>query len=386
MAPRFRADQVGSLLRPQELKNAFRDASQKKISDAALSEIKDRCIRDAIKMQEDAGLKSITDGEFRRGSWFFGFVQAVEGLTVKDSIFDFRDDHGGHATFQSAYVEGKLKRTQGITTDEFQFVRHNTRHTPKVTMPTPSLVHFFRLDQAADPKVYPRMEDFWTDLIAVYRAELVALGALGCSTVQLDEVPVAMLCDPKIREQVKSKGADPDTLLRIYIDAINQISATKPAGMTLAVHLCKGNYKGHWMAEGGYDAVAERLFNEADVDTFFLEYESPRAGGFEPLRHVPRNKNVVLGLVSSKTPDLEPLDALLRRLDEAGKYISLDQVGVSPQCGFASSVGGNPLSIDDERRKLSRVVELANAVWGACGNSPPSELSGIKPGGLGRIQ
>lgn len=365
MAPRFRADHVGSLLRPQELKNAFRDASQKKISAAALDEIKDRCIRDAIRMQEDAGLQSITDGEFRRGSWFFGFVQAVKGLTTKDSIFDFRDDHGGHTTFQSAYVEARLQRTQGITTDEFQFVRHNTKRTPKVTMPAPSLVHFFRLDGAVDRDVYPRMEEFWADLIAVYRAELVALGALGCTCVQFDEVPMAMLCDPNIRDKVTAAGGDPDALLRTYIDAVNQIAATKPAGMTLAMHLCKGNYKGHWMAEGGYDAIAERLFNEADVDTFFLEYESPRAGGFQPLRHVPQNKNVILGLVSSKTPELEPLNTLRRRIDEAGRYISLDQVGVSPQCGFASSVGGNPLSIDDERRKLSRVVELANAVWGS---------------------
>ena len=365
MAPRFRADHVGSLLRPQELKNAFRDASQKKIGDQQLEEIKDRSIRDAIRMQEEAGLQSITDGEFRRGSWFFGFVQAVDGLTTRDSIFDFRDDHGGHATFQSAYVDAKLRRTQGITTDEFTFVKANTKSTPKVTMPTPSLVHFFRLDGAADPKVYPKMEEFWADLIAVYRAELMALNTLGCTSVQLDEVPVAMLCDPNVRDKVKAAGADPDTLLRTYIDAVNQIAATKPAGMTLAMHLCKGNYKSHWMAEGSYDAIAERLFNEADVDTFFLEYESPRAGGFEPLRLVPRNKNVILGLVSSKTPELEPLDTLRRRVDEAGKYISLDQVGVSPQCGFASSVGGNPLSIDDERRKLGRVVELANAVWGS---------------------
>jgi len=365
MAPRFRADHVGSLLRPQELKQAFRDASQKKISDAALEEIKDRSIREAIKMQEDAGLQSITDGEFRRGSWFFGFVQAVQGLTTKDSIFDFRDDHGGHATFQSAYVESKLKRTQGITTDEFQFVRHHTQRTPKVTMPTPSLVHFFRLDRAVDSSVYPDMDEFWADLIAVYRAELVALGALGCTSVQLDEVPVAMLCDPNIRDKVIAEGGNPDALLRTYIDAVNQIAATKPTGMTLAMHLCKGNYKGHWMAEGGYDAVAERLFNEANVDTFFLEYESPRAGSFEPLRHVPKHKNVILGLVSSKAPELEPLGTLRRRLDDAGRYISLDQVGVSPQCGFASSVGGNPLSIDDERRKLTRVVELANAVWGS---------------------
>lgn len=365
MAPQFRADHVGSMLRPQELKNAFRDASSGKIDNAELDAIKDRSIRDAIKLQEEAGLKSITDGEFRRGSWFFGFVQAVDGLTTKDSIFDFRDDHGGKATFQSAYVDGKLRRTRGITTDEFSFVRANTKFTPKVTMPTPSLVHFFRLDKAVDRNVYPDMAEFWADLIKVYQQELQALAALGCTSVQLDEVPVAMLCDPKIREDVTKAGDDPKALLTKYIDAINQIANSRPAGMKISVHLCKGNYKGHWMAEGSYEAVSERLFNEAAVDTFFLEYESERAGGFEPLRHVPKNKNVILGVVSSKSPQLETLDYLRRRVEEAGKFISLDQAGVSPQCGFASSVGGNPLSIDDERRKLSRVVELANAVWGS---------------------
>jgi len=364
MAPQFRADHVGSLLRPPELKQAFRDAAAGRITEAELEAVKDRAIRDAIKLQEDAGLKSITDGEFRRGSWFFGFVQAVDGLTTRDSIFDFRDGHGGTATFQSAYVDGKLRRTRGITTDEFAFVRANTQCRPKVTMPTPSLVHFFRLDKAVDPAAYARMEQFWDDLIKVYQEELKALAALGCTFVQLDEVPVAMLCDPKIREAVQSHGEDPQALLAKYIDAINRIADTRPAGMRIGVHLCKGNYKGHWMAEGSYEAISERLFNEAAVDTFFLEYESERAGGFEPLRHVPKHKNVILGVVSSKSPQLEPLDALRRRVEDAGKYISLDQAGVSPQCGFASSVGGNPLSIDNERRKLSRVVELADAVWG----------------------
>ncbi|MGZ5867902.1 MAG: 5-methyltetrahydropteroyltriglutamate--homocysteine S-methyltransferase [Xanthobacteraceae bacterium] len=364
MAPMFRADHVGSLLRPQELKDAFRDAARKPMGQAHLADMLDRCIRDAIKLQEDAGLQSITDGEFRRGSWFFGFVQAVDGLTTKDSLFDFRDSTGGHATFQTAYVEGKLKRTRGITTDEFAFVRANTNNAPKVTMPTPSLVHFFRLDKAVDRNIYPDMDEFWSDLIAVYREEIAVLAALGCRSVQLDEVPIAMMCDPNIRAQVTKVGIDPAELLNSYIGAINAIARNRPAGMTLSVHLCKGNYKGHWMAEGSYESVSEKLFNEADVDTFFLEYESERAGGFEPLRHVPKGKNVILGLVSSKSPQLEPLDDLRRRVDEAGRFMSLSQAGVSPQCGFASSVGGNPLSIDDERRKLARVVELANAVWG----------------------
>lgn len=360
----FRADHVGSLLRPQELKDAFRDFHAAKIDVERFREIQDRCIRDAVKMQEEVGLRSITDGEYRRGSWFLGFIEAVEGLTTAPSLFGFYDDKGGHASFQTAYVNGKLKRRRGVTVDEFRFVRSIARGTPKVTMPTPSLVHFFRGDQAVDRSAYPNMDQFWADLIAVYRAELNDLAAAGCRYVQLDEVPCAMLCDPKIREEVRKQGVDPERLVDTYLEAIDAAVAEKPAGMTIAVHLCRGNYKGRWMAEGGYEAVAEKLFARKGVDAFFLEYDSARAGGFEPLRLAPRGKRVVLGLISTKTPALESLDDLKRRVDEASRFAPLEQLCVSPQCGFASSVGGNPLSLDDERRKLRRVVELAEAVWG----------------------
>jgi 5-methyltetrahydropteroyltriglutamate--homocysteine methyltransferase len=362
--PPFRAEHVGSLLRPPELKAAFRDAAQGKIDGRKFAEIQDRCIREAVRMQEDVGLQSITDGEFRRGSWFYGFVHAVEGLTTKDAIFDFHDSDGGRATFQAPYVERKIKRTRGITTDEFAFVRAATTRTPKVTMPTPSCMHFFRGNDSVSRAAYRHLEDFWNDLFVVYREELAALAGLGCSYVQLDEVPIAMLCDPKIRAAVAAAGLDAEQLLETYISAINLCVAARPPGVTVGLHLCKGNYKGHWMAEGSYEAVSEQLFGRTDVDAFFLEYESERAGGFEPLRHVPRNKKVILGLISSKRPELEPLDALRRRVDQAAQYIAIEQLGVSPQCGFASSVGGNPLSLDDERRKLARVVELAEAVWG----------------------
>jgi 5-methyltetrahydropteroyltriglutamate--homocysteine methyltransferase len=362
--PPFRAEHVGSLLRPNELKNAFRDAAQGRIDAKQFAEIQDRCIRDAIAMQESVGLSSITDGEFRRGSWFYGFVQAVDGLTTRDSIFDFHDARGGRATFQAPYVESKIKRTRGITTDEFAFVRAATSRTPKVTMPTPSCIHFFRGNESVSRTAYRHLEDFWNDLFAVYREEIAALAALGCRYVQLDEVAIAMLCDPKIQARVAAAGLEPARLLETYISAINLSVAARPPGMTIGLHLCKGNYKGHWMAEGSYDAVAEQLFGETDVDAFFLEYESERAGGFAPLRHVPNDKTVILGLISSKRPELEPLDVLRRRVDEASRHIALDRLGVSPQCGFASSVGGNPLSLDDERRKLARVVELADAVWG----------------------
>jgi 5-methyltetrahydropteroyltriglutamate--homocysteine methyltransferase len=360
----FRAENIGSLLRPPELKAAFRDVDRGKIDRTEFGEILDRAVIDAIKMQEDAGLQSITDGEFRRSSWFYGFVQAVDGLTTRDSLFDFHGESGGASTFQTAYVESRLRRTRGITTDEFAFVRAHTSHTPKITMPTPSLVHFFRANDAVSPAAYARADDLWPDLIAVYREELAALGRLGCTHVQLDEVPCAMLCDPKVRAAVTAMGLDPDALVDRYITAVNEAIAGRPAGMTIGLHLCRGNYKGQWMAEGGYDAVAAELFTRADVDAFYLEYDTPRAGGFAPLRHVPAGKRVILGLVSSKTPALEPLDGLKRRVAEASHYVPLDRLGVSTQCGFASSVGGNPLTIDDERRKLARVVELARSVWG----------------------
>ena len=249
-------------------------------------------------MQEEVGLQSITDGEFRRGSWFFGFVQAVDGLTTKDSLFDFHDDAGGTRDVPDRLCRGQAS-AHARHHDRRVRVRARaiTERTPKVTMPTPSLVHFFRLDQAVDRNVYPDMEEFWSDLIAVYREEIAALAALGCRYVQLDEVPIAMLCDPEHPRAGARRPASIRTRCSTPISAPSTTSSrNRPAGMTIALHLCKGNYKGHWMAEGGYEAVAEKLFNEADVDTFFLEYESERAGGFEPLRHVPNDKNVILGL------------------------------------------------------------------------------------------
>jgi 5-methyltetrahydropteroyltriglutamate--homocysteine methyltransferase len=363
-APPFRAEHIGSLLRPRELKDAFRDFHEKRIDNAAFGAIQDRCIREAVALQEDAGLQSITDGEFRRGSWFAGFVDAVEGLTTRAAAFDFRDNVGGTAKFETAYVDGKLRRRRGITTAEFSFVSSITKRTPKITLPTPSLVHFLRSDQTVNRAVYPDLDAFWADLIEIYRDELQDLAALGCRYVQFDEVPCAMLCDPTLRASLQRRGIDPGALLDKYIWAANQVTERRPHGMTIGMHLCRGNYKGRWMAEGGYEPVAEKLFNDVKVDAFFLEYDTERAGGFEPLRLMPANKTVVLGLVSSKSPVLEPVDALKRRVEEASRYVPLERLCISPQCGFASSVGGNPLTIDDERAKLRRVVEAAAAIWG----------------------
>ncbi len=359
--PPFRAEHIGSLLRPGELKAAHRARAEGKIDDAELAAITDRCIVDAIRLQEQAGLEAITDGEFRRGSWFLGFVQAVEGLSTKPALFNFQGEHGA---WQCPHAHGKVRRTGGITVGEFEFVRAHTAHTPKITMPTPSAMLFYRGAEAADRKVYPRIEALYEDLVEVYRAELRELAAAGCTYVQLDEVPLAMLCDPAVRAQIAARGEDPAGLVRLYVDLINAVLANRPKGMTIGLHLCRGNYKGQWMAAGGYTPVADELFGRAAVDAFFLEYDSERAGDFAPLAALPRDKRVVLGLVSTKTPETPSADDLVRRVEAAARVVPLDRLSVSPQCGFASSVGGNPVTLADEKKKLGLVAEVARRIWG----------------------
>jgi methionine synthase II (cobalamin-independent) len=244
-------------------------------------------------------------------------------------------------------------------------VRRLAARDVKVTMPAPSFLHFFRGRDCADPAVYPDPAAFWQDLVTVYRAEIADLARRGATYVQIDEVPLAMLCDEEVRERVRARGEDPGELIGAYVDAVNRAIADRPASMTVGMHLCRGNLRGHWMASGSYEAIAERLFNEVHVDAFFLEYDTARAGDFSPLRFVPKEKNVVLGLVSTKTPVLEPNEALVRRLDEAGRFVPLERLAISPQCGFASTIGGNPLTEEDERAKLVRVVEVAERVWGS---------------------
>jgi len=359
-----RAEHVGSLLRPQALKNAFRARAEGRLGEEEFRTIQESAIREAVALQHEVGLRSITDGEFRRAAWSAGFVWALQGLEPADSLFEFRDDGGDVIRWQTCQAVAPIRRTRAITLDEFTFVAPLTSHDVKVTMPAPSFLHFFRGRRCAAPGVYADLARFWDDLVAVYRAEIADLARAGAGYLQLDEVPVAMLCDDGVRARVRQAGDDPDDLVRAYIDAVNRALADRPASLTVGMHLCRGNLRGHWMASGGYEAVAERLFNEARVDAFFLEYDSPRAGDFSPLRFVPADKRVVLGLVSSKQPALESADALRRRLDDATRYVPLERLGISPQCGFASTVGGNPLTIDDERAKLRRVVEVARAVWG----------------------
>ena len=358
-----RADHIGSLLRPKMLREAFRAHSEKKIDDAQLRAAQDEAIREVIRLQEDCGLQVVTDGEFRRISYWEKFVRLTDGLEVRDAVFKFHDQQGHESDFTAPYVRAKVSRGAPITLDEFHFVKQHSARMGKITMPAPSTLHFYRFTDWGERSVYRDAAAFFADLGKVYQAELAELGAAGCRYVQLDEVAVAILCDPAARDKVKAQGEDPDRLVDLYIDAINAAVANRPAGMIVGVHVCRGNYKGMYLSEGGYDSVAENFFSRTNVDHFLLEFDTPRAGGFAPLRFVPKEKSVVLGLVSSKTPQMEPLDTLRTRVDEAARYIDAARLAISPQCGFASTMGGNPVTEADERAKLKLCVDAARAIW-----------------------
>ena len=363
--PPFRAEHVGSLLRPRTLKDAARRRHEGPVAEAAYRDVLDAEVGRAVAMQESIGLRSVTDGEFGRASWFGFFFERVEGFEVKPSLYKFHDDCGHDHAWSTCFAAHRIRRTGSICGEELQRLQRFARSgLPKVTMPSPSAMHFFRGREAADPAVYPDIAAFWDDLIEIYRAEIAELGRLGCRYLQLDEVPLAMLCDPAIREQAKAQGLSPEALVDTYVDATNRALAGRPAGMTVGMHLCRGNFRSRWMASGGYEPVAEKLLGAIEVDAFFLEYDSPRAGDFAPLRFLPNDKLAVLGLISSKTAELEPEDALKRRIDEAARHAPFDSLCLSPQCGFASVAGGNALGEDDQRRKLELVVETARKVWG----------------------
>jgi len=348
--PPYRADHIGSLLRPKRLREAFRT-----LAGPELRMVQDECIRDVVQLQRDCGLKVVTDGEFRRISYWEKFVRLTAGLEVRDAVFTFHDAAGHESKFTAPYVSGKVARRQPITLDEFQY------QDQKLTMPAPSTMHFYRFSDWGS--AYDDAAQFFADLGKVYQQEIADLARAGCRYVQIDEVAVAILCDPAARAKVRAGGGDPDRLVDLYIDAINSAVANRPKDVTVGVHVCRGNYKGMYLSEGGYDSVAEKFFTRTDVDHFLLEFDTPRAGGFEPLRFVPKNKGVVLGLVSSKTPQLEALDLLRHRTEEAAKFLPLENLAVSPQCGFASTMGGNPLGEHDERAKLTLCVEAARKIW-----------------------
>jgi len=366
--PPFRADHVGSLLRPRELLEARYAEGEARPSADALAALEDRLIPDAIALQERVGLHSISDGEFRRASFRSPVVGRVEGfVTVPQDpeIGQAKDATGAtHALGDAPYAAGKLRRTQPIVAHEFAFLRAHTARTPKIALPAPSYHFYYRGRDFADPAVYPDAGSYLDDLVAVYRAELAELGRLGATYVQFDEVIQAYMCDPRIRDVLRGRGDDPRKLSALYVDLINRIVAGRPADMTVAVHFCRGNSMGRWVAEGGYEPIAETVFGGLDVDALFMEYDTPRAGDFAPLRFVAGGKTVVLGLVGTKEPALEDAGALKRRIDEAAKYVPLERLCLSPQCGFASRDKGNPITLEDQTAKLALVVQVATDVWG----------------------
>jgi 5-methyltetrahydropteroyltriglutamate--homocysteine methyltransferase len=366
----FRADHVGSLLRPPELLRARAEHQAGRLSAGELRRVEDEAIRNAVRMQQEIGLRGVTDGEFRRGSWHMDFLYQIGGVAKTDQMLriQFRNDAGPVEAALGAFrIGGKLSFDKTIFAEDFAYLKSvaPAGTVAKLTIPSPSMLHYRGGRAVIDPAAYPDMDAFWHDLAEVYRKEVAGLAALGCTYLQLDDTSLAYLNDPAQRAYVTSIGGDGDKQHLTNIRLINQALAGKPAGMVVCTHMCRGNFRSSWVAEGGYDHVAEALFGELAVDGFFLEYDDARSGGFEPLRFVPKgNKKVVLGLVTSKRSALESKDELKRRIDEAAKYVPLDQLCLSPQCGFSSTVDGNALTIEEQKAKLRLVVETAREVWG----------------------
>jgi len=363
--PPFRADHVGSLLRPAALKEARLQRERGEITPEQFTQIEDDAITALIARQEAIGLKSITDGEFRRASWQTDFLQALEGIETFLGDRKMKFQGGVQPKQWVSRVKEKLGRFSGHPQiAQWKFVADHTKETAKVTIPSPSALHF-RQGRAAVPEaIYPDMADFYRDLGALYAKVVRGFADAGCRYLQLDEVNLAYLCDPSLREHVKARGDDPDTLPLTYASMINAAMSDIPADMTITMHLCRGNFRSTFVASGGYEPVAEILFNKTNVHGYFMEFDSDRAGSFEPLRLLPKGKTAVLGLVTTKTGELESKDAILRRLDQAAKFVDLDQLALSPQCGFASTEEGNVLAEDEQWAKLRMIVELADEVWG----------------------
>ena len=360
-APPFRAEHIGSLLRPPQLLSFKGDRNER-------VELENDSIIQAIRWQERLGLKVVTDGEYRRESWRLGFVSKVAGFARADAVGNVdlqRDDAGNVMRVGSAPVAvTRIRRTGPIVADEVAFSIKNTKCTVKATLPAPSYLHYPRGRNCVDRDVYPDLDEFFSDVVKVYVEELHALHAAGGRYLQIDEVAQTLLCDQKLRDAVRARGDDPEKLIELYIDLINRVVRARPAGMTVGVHMCRGNAMGKWIAEGGYERIAEKSFSRLDVDAFFLEFDTERAGGFEPLRFVPKGKRVVLGLVSTKTPTLEDKNVLKRRIDAAARFVPPENLSISPQCGFASHEKGSALGFAEQEAKMRLVVDLATEVWG----------------------
>ncbi len=375
--PPFRADHVGSFLRPERLKDARNKAGRELDSTATLEggggmspeklrAIEDECIFDLVKFQEDVGLKSITDGEFRRGSWAYDAASRIDGVELKRQKGVYEAAFAGTG-FQPpiAHTVGKLGRKPGgIVLSEFEFTKAQTKRCVKATIPSPSLMYVRAGRPSVSEEIYPDIEEFFDDLSGVYRDEIADLAEAGCTYVQIDNTDAALICDPKFQEMSRKQGMEPEDQIKLQGRLVSGATKGRPDNVTVAMHLCRGNSAGAWLAEGGYEFVAESLFSDFDVDAYFLEYDSERAGDFAPLKLAPKDKLVVLGLVTTKTPENDSRDVILRRIEEASQYVPVENLALSPQCGFASAARGNPISFDDQRRKLELIIDIAAEVWG----------------------
>ncbi|HEX4059760.1 MAG TPA: 5-methyltetrahydropteroyltriglutamate--homocysteine S-methyltransferase [Streptosporangiaceae bacterium] len=366
--PPFRADHVGSLLRPPQLLRARDEFAAGAITAAQLRAAEDAAIAAAVRMQAEAGLRTATDGEFRRASWHMDFIYQIGGIgqAPGNLTVQFRNPTGTlEYTPAALQIDRKLTLNETIFGADFSYLRSIAGDsTPKLTIPSPNMVHYRGGPALIDPGVYPDVEEFWSDLSAVYAEQVRRIAALGCTYLQFDDTSLAYLNDPQQRAMIAGRGEDADHLHLRYIRQINAALAGKPAGLAVTTHMCRGNFQSSWAAEGSYDFVAEALFGELNVDGFFLEYDDDRSGGFEPLRFVPPGKMVVLGLVTTKRGELESKDALKRRIDEASRFVPLDQICLSPQCGFSSTVEGNKLTADEQAAKLRLIAETAADIWG----------------------
>jgi methionine synthase II (cobalamin-independent) len=365
MTPPFRADHVGSLLRPHELHEARARERKGEIDAAALKVVQDRCIKEVIALQESIGIQAITDGEFRRDWWHIDFLHGFDGVELAQG------NAYGDAKFKNTeeqppfmLVQSKIRRSKPNMLEHFKFLKANVKKgTPKFTMPSPAMLHA-RADRASIKKTYPNLDNFWEDLTKAYREEIRELYQAGCRYLQIDDTTIAMMGDEKVQEQFRKLGDDPKKDTAMYAEAVNAAIRDVPDDMTVCIHTCRGNFKSTWLASGSYDYVAEIAFSRIDVDGFFLEFDTERAGGFEPLRYIPKGKKLVLGLVSSKVPQLEKKDDLKRRIDAAAKYVPMENLCISPQCGFSSTYHGNNLTVEQESAKLRLCIDTAKEVWG----------------------
>ena len=365
--PPFRADHVGSFLRPKALLDARAQYRSGEIDAAALRAVEDEAIRGIVKFQEDLGLKGITDGEFRRTYFHTDFLLQLDGVVEKGGTqVNFRHISGTELDYAppAMVIDGKVRHVKPIQLADFEFLKSVVSQTPKVTIPSPTMLHFRAGREGIPMDVYPEMDEFFADVGAAYRAEVAGLAEAGCRYLQLDDTNLAYLCDDKQRENARKRGMDPDDAPRLYASLINSAIRDRPDDMVTAVHLCRGNFRSSWAAEGGYEPVAEVMFNELEIDAFFLEYDDPRSGDFAPLRFVPKGKTVVLGLVTTKLGELESRDDILRRIEEAAKFLSVDQMALSPQCGFSSTVHGNDILVEQQADKMRLVIDVAREVWG----------------------